>query len=84
MEFSWDFRGAESLHSKHLLTLGRFSWVFRGIFVNPLKTKLVAKSGGCRGLFVDVGAPPAIENMRKPTALDSTEENILLNQVPPP
>ena len=83
MEFSWDFRGSESLLSKHLLTLGRFSWVFRGIFVDPLKKKLVAKSGGFRGLFVDVGAPPAIENMRKPTELESTEKNIFLSQVPP-
>ena len=69
MEFSWDFRGSESLRSKHLLTLGQFSWVCRGVFVDPLKTRLVAKSGGFRGLFVDVGAPPAIENTRKPTAL---------------
>ena len=84
MEFSWGFRGSESLRSKHFLTLGRFSWVFRGIFVDPLKTKLVTSSGGFRGLFVDVGAPPAIENTRKSTALESTAKNIFFGQVPPP
>ena len=52
MEFSWDFRGSESIFS---LLAG-----FRGFFVDPLKAKLVAKSGCFRGLFVGVGAPPAI------------------------
>ena len=59
--------------------------VFVGLswdFVDLLKTKLVALSGGFRGLFVDVGAPPAIENTRKPTALESTEN--IHSQVPPP
>ena len=83
MEISWNFRGSKSLRSKHVLILGRFSWVFCGIFVGPLKTKLVALWGGYRGLFVDAGAPPALENMRKPT-LESTEKNIFLSQVPPP
>ena len=46
MEFSSDSRGSESLRSKHLLTLGWFSWVFRSIVVDPPKTKLVANSGG--------------------------------------
>ena len=68
VEFSWDFRGSESLRPKHFLTLGPFSWVFRGIFVDPLKTKLVAFSWSFRGFFVGVGTPPATENMRKPTA----------------
>ena len=36
------------------------------------------------GLLVDAGALPAIENMHKPTALESTEESIFLSQVPPP
>ena len=52
--------------------------------MDPQKTKLVAFSGGFRGPFVDVGAPPAIKNMRKPTALGSIGENIFLSQVPPP
>ena len=33
MKFSWDFRGSESLRSKHLLTLGQFP----GTFVDPLQ-----------------------------------------------
>ena len=53
-----------------------FSWPFRV----PTKTKLA----GFRVFFVDVGAPPAIENMRKQTALESSEENVFLSQVPPP
>ena len=68
MEFSWDFRGSESLRPKHFLTLGPFSWVFHGIFVDPLKMKLVALSGSFRGFFVGVRTPPATDNMRKPTA----------------
>ena len=40
------------------------SWGFRGIVVDPLKTKLVAFSGGSRAFFLDIGAPPAVENMR--------------------
>ena len=36
----------ESLHPKHLLTLGRFPWVFRWNFVHSLQTKLVVLSGG--------------------------------------
>ena len=39
-------------------------------------------SVGFRGLFVDAGAPPAMENMRKPSALESTGKNIYLSQVP--
>ena len=66
MEFSWDFRGSESLRPKHFLTLGPFSWVFRGIFVDPLKTKLVAFSWSFRGFFVGVGTPPATETCASP------------------
>ena len=32
---------------------------------------------------MDVGAPPAIENMRKQTALAGSEENVFRSQVPP-
>ena len=48
---------------------------FRGIFVDPHKTKIGGILGGWpfRGRW---RPPPAIENMRKPTALESTEENI--------
>ena len=66
------FSRFESLHSKHLLTLGRFSWVFVGFSIV-----------GFRGLFVDASELPSIANMRKPTALESTEENIFLSQVCP-
>ena len=81
VEFLWDFCGSQSLQSKHLLTLGLL--VMCGVFVHPLKAKLVALFGGLRGLFMDVPAPPAVENMCKPTAMESTEENIFLNQAPP-
>ena len=79
MGFSWLRIIALEASSHSWPVFVGFSWDF----VDPPKTKLVAKSGGFRGLFVDVGAPPAIENMRKPTALESTEKNIFLSQVPP-
>ena len=41
-EFAWDFRGSESLRSKHLLTLVGF----RRIFVDPLKTKITLRARG--------------------------------------
>ena len=34
--------------------------------MDPLKTKLVALSGRFRGLFVDDGAPPAIDLVARP------------------
>ena len=79
MEFSYHALGASS-HSRSIFV--GFSWDF----LDPLKTKLVALSGRFRGLFADFhfGAPPAGGNTPKPTALESTEENISLCQVPPP
>ena len=79
MGFSW----LRIIALKAFLTLARFSWVFRGSFVDPLETKLVALSGGFHGLFVDVGAPPTAENIRVLTALENTKENIFLSQVLP-
>ena len=52
------------------------------------QAKQVANLGafaGCfRGIFVDVGAPPPMEQIRKPTALKNAEENCFLSQVPSP
>ena len=46
-----------------------FSWDFCG----PTKSRI----NGILGLFSwRFRAPPTVENMRKPTALESTEENI--------
>ena len=40
---------------------------------------------GLGGLFVDVGAPPTGEKLRKPSAMESSvKESISLSQVPPP
>ena len=34
-------------------------------------------------LFVDIPAPPVVENIHEPTALESTEETVILSKVPP-
>ena len=41
VEFSWDFRGSESLRSKQLLTLGRFSGVFVLFLLHIASTSLL-------------------------------------------
>ena len=55
VEFSCRFRGvfreivvrfSRLLQSKHLLTLGEFSWVFRGVFVDPQREKISGIIGG--------------------------------------
>ena len=50
------------------------SWNFRG---PPKNISGIVQ--GFRGLFTDVPAPPAVENMHEPTALQITEENIFLS-----
>ena len=67
MEFSWDFRGSESLRPKHFLTLGPFSWVFRGIFVEPTKNEISGIIGEFSWLFRGRPCPASNRKYAQPT-----------------
>ena len=76
VEFSWDFRGSQSLLSKHILSLSLLANL-RAIFVDPLKPELVALPGCFRGLFVDVTATPAVKKRVQPYCLGKQRRELL-------